>query len=168
MSAKTAKTAPVKKRRGRPPKGMELRWVEPFLAALPKVLFDVHAARIADVAPSTVRQRLKEDAVFAERYRAAFEEAVDNAELALFHRGVNGTLEPVFYKGRKVAEIRKYDTTALIAFLNARRSQFYRQRHDVHAQIEQGIRVDLKEIEGKSAQELAQLYRERMLQPSEN
>jgi hypothetical protein len=40
-------------------------------------------------------------------------------EAEVFRRGVTGYEEPVFYRGEHVADVRKYDSTLLLALLNA-------------------------------------------------
>jgi len=55
-------------------------------------------------------------------YKAAFESARENIcrqiEDGLVDRLIYGTTEPVFYKGKKVGERRKFDNTASIAYLD--------------------------------------------------
>ena len=63
----------------------------------------------------------------AESFAEAWEEAVGNglfmAEFAAIRRAVEGELQPVFYRGRKVGERRVYNDRLLIAVLHAQRLQ---------------------------------------------
>lgn len=50
---------------------------------------------------------------------------IELAEEALFSRGVEGWLEPVFQNGREVGRKRKFSDTALLRYLAAKRPQEY-------------------------------------------
>ena len=78
------------------------------------------ACEKSGISRSQAYEYRKKDATLRELWDAVIEMVVDACESELLRRGMTGVLEPVFYQGVNVAEIRKYDTTALLAYLNAR------------------------------------------------
>ncbi len=77
------------------------------------------AAAKAGVGRATPYAERDRDSEFAASWEDAVEEALDTLEAEVFRRGVVGYEEPVFYKGSHVADITKYDSSLLLAQLNA-------------------------------------------------
>jgi hypothetical protein len=73
------------------------------------------------------------DPDFAQRWEEAREHAIELMEMEADRRGVEGVLEPVYYKGDEVGEIRKFSDTLLIFRLKALSPDKYRdnQRTEV-------------------------------------
>lgn len=165
---KTPKTLPVKRGRGRPLKGQELQWVEPFLDALTRTFYIKKTCELVGCSYSTVRDRRAKDSDFDAKVKEAQWEAVQYADFVTFDHGVNGYLEPVFYKGEHVNEIRKWDTTSRLAFLNAHYPELYHHRVDMKAKVETTPRIDLSDLQNATNEEAMAAYRESLLQPSEN
>ena len=84
------------------------------------------AARQADLTIQQVRVFRRNNP----KAQAAFEEALDIGtdaiEAELHRRAIQGTLEPVFYKGRRVNTIRKKSDVLLMFLLKSRRPHIYR------------------------------------------
>lgn len=84
------------------------------------------AARQADLTIQQVRLFRRNNP----KAQAAFEEALDIGtdaiEAELHRRAISGTLEPVFYKGRRVNTIRKKSDVLLMFLLKSRRPHIYR------------------------------------------
>lgn len=78
------------------------------------------ACEKAGISRTQAYEYRKTDSTLHELWDAVIEMVIDSCEQELLRRGREGVLEPVFYQGVNVAEVRKYDTTALLAFLNAR------------------------------------------------
>ena len=106
-------------------------WPEKFLASYAKCGNITKAAKAARVDRKTVYNRQAADADFETAMAAAQEEAVDLLEEEARRRAAEGTLEPVFYKGEKVATVRKYSDTLLIVLLKANRPEKYKERADI-------------------------------------
>lgn len=166
---KTPKSKAVKRGRGRPLKGEEFQWVEPFLEAVTRTFHLEPACRLSDIPVniSTVRDRRTKDPEFDARVKEARKTAIDRGEYELYRRGVHGWNEPKTVAGQR-EEVVKYSDTCLIAFLNARRSEVYHHRVDMKAKVETTPRIDLSDLQNATNEEAMAAYRESLLQPSEN
>lgn len=80
------------------------------------------------------------DEKFAERAEHAMDDAIDMVEFALMQQAT-GYLEPVYYQGEVVGDIRKRDTRAAEILLKGRRAQVFRERHDIEHSGEVNTRV---------------------------
>lgn len=72
----------------------------------------------------TVYKWREDDVEFAGRWDMIIEGLVDKAEAKLLELGADGYLEPVYFQGRVVGHVRKYDTAALIFFLKCNREKY--------------------------------------------
>jgi len=67
-------------------------------------------------------------------FRQAWDEAVetniDDLEAGAMRRAIEGTLEPIYYKGKPVGVVRKYETALTIFMLKKNRTRKYDDRHD--------------------------------------
>ncbi len=131
----------VRQQRPRLPNGS---WQDEFIAELRRRGVVLDAARAAHIDVTTAyNARRKAIAMraagasgaddgressmdFALRWDEAIEEAVGSLEEEVWRRGMEGVKEPVFYRGRKVGEIRRYSDGLLILLLKAHRPRKYR------------------------------------------
>ena len=62
--------------------------------------------------------------IFAKAWDNAWNEYLDTVEAEVQRRGAEGFLEPVFYQGKEVAQVRKYSDNLLMFYLKAKRPEF--------------------------------------------
>ena len=96
-----------------------------FLAAFTKCGSITEAASLAN----TTRQRHYEwlqDPEYKAAFNVALEESIELLEREARRRALEGTTEPVFYKGDVCGSIQKYSDTLAIFLLKAHRPQRYR------------------------------------------
>jgi hypothetical protein len=74
---------------------------------------------------STVYEREKADPEFAAAMREIYDETTDELEISSLRRAIEGWLEPVYYLGAEVGQVRKFCTTREIFHLKARRRAVY-------------------------------------------
>lgn len=79
---------------------MTPHWVTHFLASLSAGCTVVEAARAAGISSTTAYALRKADADFAEAWRLALEDSVDELESVARSRAVHGWQEPVVYQGQ--------------------------------------------------------------------
>lgn len=119
-------TNPTTKRPGRPVRSMELEWVGPFIGAIAEGLSIDNAATAANVHPTTVYQRRRENKEFRDAWNEAAEVGTRLLEQEAQRRAFHGSDEPVFFQGLQCGVIRKYSDTLMIFLLKARRPEKYR------------------------------------------
>lgn len=99
------------------------------------------AARKAAISRGHAYRMRSHDPDFAK----AWDEAVDCAvrtvlEPEAVRRAVDGTLKPIYYKGKRVGSVREYSDTLMIVLLKAHAPEKYRERtetrHDGTIQVE--------------------------------
>ena len=117
---------PKTKRPGRPTQSKELEWVGPFLDAIAEGLSIDNATKAAEVHPTTVYQRRRENVGFRGAWDKAAEVGTRLLEQEAARRAYHGTDEPVFHQGAQCGVIRKYSDTLMIFLLKARRPDKYR------------------------------------------
>lgn len=127
------KARPRAKRAGKPRRAHSSPHLKKraFLAALAKTGNIAAASRAARCDRSCYYDWRKGDKAFAEAAKAALEEAADLLELEARRRAADGVLEPVFYRGRKVALVKRYSDTLLIFLLKGIRPEKFRERHEL-------------------------------------
>lgn len=133
-----------------------------WLDAFEEEIYVTRACKVSGVSRSTAYQWRSEDPLFAERWQEVDEANVEALEAEARRRGMHGVLEPVFFKGDEVGQIRKYSDALIMFMLKAKRPDVYRDRaHVTHAgdpaaplQVEHT--VNLKALEDD---ELEQLYK---------
>lgn len=118
------------------------------------------AAKQSDADQSALYKERKRDPEFAKAWAEALETRkmyrLDRAEDALFKRAVDGWTETVYFQGRNVGRIRKYDGSLLKFLLEAENPQKYRQNHKIEQDMAdirdaaQGILEALNETVEKS------------------
>lgn len=86
------------------------------------------AARHAHISRRTIF-RARKDPEFERLYQEAQELGTSAMEDEAILRATKGTMEPVFWKGRRVATIRKKSDLLLMFILKARRPELYRDNY---------------------------------------
>lgn len=129
----------VSRARARVPKD----WRAKFLDAMGKLGNVTAACEAAGISRSFAYSQKSKLPAFGRLWEAAEARAVEQAEMALYQRGVVGVERPVYGslgadpqtgKSRgtgEVGSVTEYDTPALIAFLKAHRPEKYRERFEV-------------------------------------
>lgn len=107
-------------------------WKEKFITSLRKKGNVSAAAKAAGINRCYAYETKEADKDFEKQWNSALEESCDLLEEEARRRAHDGVLEPVFYKGDKIALIRKYSDTLLIVLLKAHRPNKFRE----NAQIE--------------------------------
>ncbi len=100
------------------------------------------ACREASISRHTAYDRRKADPAFARAWDEALESATDALEREARRRAVEGTLEPVFYRGEECGQVRKYSDRLLEILLKAHRPAKYRENHHVEHDGELKIVVE--------------------------
>ena len=77
------------------------------------------ALKAARVCYNTVRSHERNDPEFAAQLREAEEEGAQLLHDVCFQSALEGNLEPVFFQGKVVAHVRKYDSRLQIEMLRA-------------------------------------------------
>lgn len=126
-------------------------WWVPFLSALAESGNVSHACLQVQIARSTAYEARERHEEFAAAWDEAVEFAADAMELEARRRAVEGTDEPVFYKGMKVGTIRRYSDTLLIFLLKAARPTKYRER----VQLDIARHLDLTKLSDEQLEQLA-------------
>lgn len=93
------------------------------------------AAKSAGISRNAAYEHKHSDADFGQEWDNIIDHVVDAMEDELYRRSTKGVLEPVFYKGDVVGEIRKYSDRLLEFALKAKRPDVYRERFDVNTNV---------------------------------
>lgn len=110
------------------------------LAKTGKVNDSAHAAGFTTTV--FLHKLRKEDEDFAEAWDLAVHAAADMLEAEAHRRAVDGTMEPVFYKGEVVGHKVNYSDALLLAMLRAARPDKYnRGGGDTNVNVKFGIAV---------------------------
>jgi hypothetical protein len=96
-----------------------LKWRPHFLAALALSHSPRLAARAAHISPMTAYFHRRKDPDFAEQWEEAESHAADLILGRAFQRALEGDCEPIYYKGKIVGHIRKFDSRLQIEMLRA-------------------------------------------------
>lgn len=111
------------------------------------------ACRAAKVSRSAIYEHREKNADFGKAWDEVLDEVADAAEQELYRRGVKGVLEPVWYKGAKVGNIRKFSDRCLEAYLRAHRPDKYRERIDINnrhsGQLNVNIEAEIDRLYGE-------------------
>ena len=110
-----------------------------FLAAYAELGIITAACKIAGCSPDSV-SRWKWEPEFAVSFAGAHEQACDALEAEARRRAVEGTDEPVFYKGAECGNIRKYSDNLLMFILKGARPEKYAERQKV--EVSEGVLSD--------------------------
>lgn len=104
---------------------------EDFLTALRKGHPVAVAAAAADMGLRSAYDWRDADPEFKARWEDAYEHGSMMIEEEARRRAVDGVLEPVFYQGTHVADVRKYSDALILPILRARLEK-YRDRQELN------------------------------------
>lgn len=109
---------------------LPLAWQDRFIEAYRECLSMARAAVIAGVSRPTVYKYLAQDADFAEKFRLAKEDAIDDLQESAFARAKNGSQEVRNYydkQGNIVGQnlVTKHETNLTIKMLESHRPEIY-------------------------------------------
>jgi hypothetical protein len=143
-----------------------LQWRPHFLAALALSHSPRLAARAAHISPMTAYSHRRNDPEFAEQWEEAESHATDLIVGRAFQRALEGDCEPIFYKGKVVAHVRKFDTNVQIAVLRALRPDKFKTPG---TQVNIGTKGDVFTLSEEQRHELQRINRDWLLStPVEN
>ena len=103
-----------------------LRWRPKFLSALAASCSFTFAARAAGISFNTFLLRRRSDPEFARQVIEAEEQAADLLQARCFKAVIEGELEPVYFQGKIVEYIRKFDSRLAIELLRAHLPQLFK------------------------------------------
>lgn len=106
------------------------------------------AAEDVGISRRTAYKAYHQDPDFAQAWEEALNAGLDDAEEALYERGVKGWLEPVYYKGEEVGSVRKFSDTCLIRFLQAHRPNLYAEKYVHRLAEDDPVSEALKAVDG--------------------
>lgn len=112
-------------------------WSEPFLEVLRTKCDATAASKAAGVARSTAYAWKKDNDDFAEAWKDAVDEALDNLEAEAYRRATEGCDKPIYQKGMLVGTVREFSDTLAIFMLKAKR----RDQFGDHVRTEQKVNV---------------------------
>jgi hypothetical protein len=121
----------MEKHRKRPVRAEDREAVKTrFIEGLSSGVPITKAAVAAGVSRSQVFNWRKDDEAFAMAWDDAWQAGADAIEYEMRRRGLEGWLEPVFYQGVHVGDIRKFSDTLLIVLHKIRRPEAHRAYQD--------------------------------------
>lgn len=97
-----------------------------FFAALAQGAPVTQALATCGYTRSSAYRWKDEDPAFAQQWEQAVDTAVELMEREADRRAIEGVLEPVYWRGQKIGEVRKYSDVLLIFRLKALRPDKYR------------------------------------------
>lgn len=109
---------------GHPTKVPEEAW-ERFLEVFRRTQNVSAAAEACGFNRKTAYDRRDRDPKFRSRWDDAYESGTDDLEGSTFEKARDGWLEPVFYKGEEVGQVRKISPTLMMTMLERRRRERY-------------------------------------------
>ncbi len=131
-----------------------------FLRHTPNVTL---AAKQIGISRRRVYQLRAKDPELAADWDDAIGEAVDALEAEARRRAVEGWIEPVYYRGEKIDEVRRYSDRLLEVLLQAHRPELFRRRHELtgpNGSPLPGTRVIQIPNDGDRLDEVARILRE--------
>ena len=104
---------------------------ERFFDTLASGLGVTEAAKCAGYSRRSVYYYRDKDPDFAEQWEDAVQTHIEAMELEADRRAIEGTDEPVFYRGVECGRVRKFSDTLLMFRLKALAPDRYRERQEV-------------------------------------
>lgn len=98
---------------------------EKFFEVLEKTRNVTAACRSAKVSHSSAYKRRDEDPAFRDKWAEHWDSFKDDLHGSLLTRAIDGWLEPVFYQGEIVGEIRKFDNRLGFSMLERLMPEIY-------------------------------------------
>lgn len=128
---KATQATPKKGRRNSAAATRRRDWRTIFINALREGGNIRAACAKAKINRTTAYRERKANGAFNDLWDAALEDAGDTLEAEAWRRAVKGVLEPVFYQGDEVGEVRRYSDTLLIFLLKGAKPEKYKDRGEV-------------------------------------
>lgn len=129
MPRKNGKDVPTGGKKGVPKTPSE--W-SVFLEELAKTGNVSQAAETAKISRLTIYHKYRRDPEFAKAMDEAKETGYERLEDEAYRRAHDGVLEPVFYQGEEVGEVRRYSDALLMFLLKGSKPKRYRDRMDAN------------------------------------
>ena len=114
-------------------------WQEAFLQALREGRGVANAALLAGVTRQMAHKASLADPAFAEAVQDALESLADNADAAVYTRGVVGVERPVYSGGEQIGTQRIYNDTLLVPYLKAKRPGEWDRARQVEHKVEGNV-----------------------------
>lgn len=102
-------------------------WETLFLKRLAETGNIAESCKKAKISRTAAYERRNADSDFAAQWGEALEMATEALEYEARRRAEKGTLEPIYYKGKRAGTVRKYSDTLLIFLLKAHKPEKYRE-----------------------------------------
>mgnify|MGYP003653823281 CR=1 FL=1 len=118
-----------KKRQARKP---DTTWHDKFLKSFRRTRSVTNACKAAGVSRRCAYKHRKEYPELADAWQEAKETNVDDLIASALERAIEGHLEPVFYKGMEIGNVRKYETVLTIFMLKALRPERFNLERDAN------------------------------------
>lgn len=99
------------------------------------------AAKAAGVARSTLFDWREKHPEFKQLWIEAVEAGTDAIEDEMLRRAKDGVLQPVFYKGEQVAEVREFSDTLMVHTVNGRRPEKWRGKQTTDNNVNVNVSV---------------------------
>jgi hypothetical protein len=110
------------------------------------------ACRAIKISRNAAYDHRKIDPDFGAAWDEILETVADEMEQELVRRSTKGYLEPVFYQGQEIAQIRKFSDKLLEVGLKAKRPEKYRERLDLNANhsgaLDHNIQIVIDQVYG--------------------
>ena len=98
------------------------------------------AARFSRITKQTIYNHRKWDSEFAAQWQEAVEHAVELLHSRCFQRALEGDCEPVFYMGKPVGYVRRFDSRLQIELLRAYKPERFKA---AGTQVNVGVKSDV-------------------------
>jgi hypothetical protein len=115
-----------------------MRWRPRFLKGLAMSCSYAFSLKAARVCYNTVRAHERNDPEFAAQLREAEHEGAELLHHVCWNSAVEGNVEPVYFQGEIVGEVRKFDTRLRIEFLRAYMPDLFKTPGQHNANISTG------------------------------
>ncbi len=137
-----------------------LVWRPKFLAGLSLTNSPTLAARFSRTTKQTAYNHRKWDSEFAEQWQEAIDHAVELLHARAFQRALEGDCEPVFYMGKPVAYVRKFDSRLQIELLRAYKPERFKAPG---TQVNVGVKSDVFVLTEEERHKLMEYNRQWLL-----
>ena len=134
-------------------------WRSRFLKGLASSWGYMFALRSAGVSYNTFRAHERNDAEFAAQVREAEAQGAQLLHDVCWKRVMEGDLEPIYWQGKIVDYVRKFDTRLQIEFLRAYKPERFK-RPGTHVNV--GMKSDVFVLTEEQRHELQRINRQRL------
>jgi AcrR family transcriptional regulator len=121
-----------------------------FLETLRDTGSVARAARKSGLNRSTWYRHRRKSERFAAVWAEALDEGIEKLEEEALRRAITGTSQPVFFRGERIGDVRRYSDALLMFLLRAHRPQRYRDGADPVVPVDNSLHRLLEDIDGKT------------------